>query len=52
MTDECAFCKIVAGIMPARIVKRWDDATAFTPQHAAAAAVTAAQDAASAQATP
>lgn len=28
---RCPFCKIVAGDAPADIVRRWDDAIAFTP---------------------
>lgn len=31
MTEKCVFCGIIAGTAPATIVKRWDDAIAFTP---------------------
>lgn len=31
MTEKCVFCEIIAGTSPATIVKRWDDAIAFTP---------------------
>lgn len=29
--DDCAFCQIVAGLIPATIVREWDDALAFVP---------------------
>ncbi|AEK44812.1 HIT family protein [Amycolatopsis mediterranei] len=33
--EACPFCRIVADLEPARIVRRWNDATAFFPQNPA-----------------